>query len=91
MARRKTILTTFAAAALALVASALVQEVGPMRPRPIHDPTLLLRTPIGLPSDVMTNWSSFPSDHATVVGLPVAALVDALDALGLAPWLSPGR
>ena len=30
-------------------------------------------------------------DHATVVGLPVAALVDALDALGLAPWLSPER
>ena len=30
-------------------------------------------------------------DHATVVGLPVAALVDALDALGLAPWLSPRR
>jgi septum formation protein len=27
-------------------------------------------------------------DHANVVGLPVAALVDALDALGLAPWLS---
>jgi len=30
-------------------------------------------------------------DHATVVGLPVAALVEALEALGLAPWLSPER
>src|SRR5690349_10328479 len=60
--RRRTIVATFVAAGVALALSIVVQHLSPMRPRPIHDPTLFLRTPIGLPSDVMTNWSSFPSD-----------------------------
>jgi membrane-associated phospholipid phosphatase len=86
LARRKTIVTTFAAAALALVVSALVQHVSPMRPRPIHDPTLFLRTPIGLPSDVMTNWSSFPSDHATLFYALATGLLFASRGLGIAAY-----
>src|SRR5689334_23213387 len=64
--RRKTVIATLAAAAVALAFSFVVQMLMPFRPRPIHDAALALRVPIGLPSDVMANWSSFPSDHATL-------------------------
>ena len=64
--RRKIIVASFAAAAAALALSSFVQLVLPFRPRPIHNLAMLVRNPIGMPSDVMSEWSSFPSDHATL-------------------------
>jgi len=82
--RRKKIVATLAAAAVALFVSAVVQHLVPMRPRPVHDPTLFLRAPVGLPSDVMTNWSSFPSDHATLFFSLATGLLFVSRPLGLA-------
>jgi membrane-associated phospholipid phosphatase len=81
--RRKTVLATLAAAAAALVFSFVVQGLLPFRPRPIHDPTLGLRVPIGLASDVMANWSSFPSDHATLFFALAAGLFFVSRGLGV--------
>jgi len=82
--RRKTIVATLAAAAIALAVSGVVQTLSPFRPRPIHDPTLGLHAPIGLASDVMTNWSSFPSDHATLFFALATGLFFVSRGLGLA-------
>ena len=82
--RRKTLIATLAAAAVAVVVSFVVQTLLPYRPRPIHDPTLVLRVPIGLPSDVMANWSSFPSDHATLFFALATGLFFVSRALGTA-------
>jgi undecaprenyl-diphosphatase len=67
-----------------LLVSCVVQAVSPFRPRPIHDPTLGLHVPLGLPSDVMTNWSSFPSDHATLFFALATGLFFVSRGLGLA-------
>jgi undecaprenyl-diphosphatase len=64
--RRTIIIASFAAAAAALALSAFVQFVSPFRPRPIHNLATPVRHPIGPASDVMSEWSSFPSDHATL-------------------------
>lgn len=81
--RRETIVATLAAAAVALLVSCVVQALSPFRPRPIHDPTLGLHAPIGLPSDVMANWSSFPSDHATLFFALATGLLFVSRRLGL--------
>ena len=60
-----------------------MQMLLPFRPRPIHDATLALHVPIGLLSDVMTNWSSFPSDHATLFFALAAGLFFVSRGLGI--------
>jgi undecaprenyl-diphosphatase len=64
--RRTIIIASFAAAAFALALSDIVQFVSPYRPRPIQNLAMPVRNPIGAASDVMSEWSSFPSDHATL-------------------------
>jgi len=82
--RRKTVVATLAAAAPALLLSFVVQSLMPFRPRPIHDPTLALHVPIGLASDVLADWSSFPSDHATLFFALAAGLFFVSRGLGIA-------
>jgi undecaprenyl-diphosphatase len=82
--RRKTVVATLAAAAAALAVSFVVQMLLPFRPRPIHEPALALRVPIGLAADVMANWSSFPSDHATLFFALAAGLFFVSRRLGMA-------
>jgi undecaprenyl-diphosphatase len=82
--RRKVVVMTLVAAAAALAFSFAVQMLLPFRPRPIHDVALALRLPTGLPSDVMANWSSFPSDHATLFFALATGLFFVSRALGIA-------
>ena len=84
--RRKTLVATFVAAAAALIVSSAIQLVSPARPRPIHDPSLGLHVPIGLAADVMANWSSFPSDHATLFFALATGLLFVSRRLGIAAW-----
>jgi undecaprenyl-diphosphatase len=55
--------------------------------RPLHDPTLRFRLPFGVDLSDLSNWSSFPSDHAAVYC--ALAMVIALHSpkLGLAAWM----
>jgi undecaprenyl-diphosphatase len=82
--RRGRIVATFAAAAVALAIASAIEWLFPFRPRPIHDPALALHPPIGVPSDVMSDWSSFPSDHATLFIALATGLVFVSRPLGLA-------
>jgi undecaprenyl-diphosphatase len=85
--RRKTIVATFAGAAVALAVARAIELISPFRPRPIHDPAMLLRMPIGLSADVMSDWSSFPSDHATLFFALAAGLFFVSRRLGVAASL----
>lgn len=51
---------------LALVVSRLIQNSSPERPRPLHDPTLDITTPLTIAPDTLVEWSSFPSDNAAL-------------------------
>jgi len=43
-----------------------LQDFLPERLRPLHSGDLNFRPPLGLKTDVLEHWSSFPSDHAAV-------------------------
>lgn len=64
--RRAAVLQALMGTALALVLSRVVQNFAPHRPRPLHAEDLHFVAPYGVPSDVLAEWSSFPSDHAAV-------------------------
>lgn len=51
---------------VAICVSRVLQTSLPKRLRPIHDPTVPLTVPFGVPSDMPEHWSSLPSDHAVV-------------------------
>jgi undecaprenyl-diphosphatase len=38
----------------------------PFRLRPLHNPDIGYRLPFGMKPEILINWSSFPSDHATI-------------------------
>jgi len=46
--------------------SRIIQLAFPAHPRPLHDLALHFRLPRGIDPSTLNNWSSFPSDHATV-------------------------
>jgi undecaprenyl-diphosphatase len=50
----------------ALIASRLIQNLSPHRPRPLHAEELGFVLPHGIPADILERWSSFPSDHAAL-------------------------
>lgn len=51
---------------LALVVSQSLQTFLPERARPIYTPELDLTHPVGLPDDILHDWSAFPSDNAAL-------------------------
>lgn len=60
---------TVAGALVAVVLARAMQNLLPARPRPLHDPEILasgFELARGLPSDILREWSSFPSDHAVL-------------------------
>jgi len=61
-------------ALLAVVVGRLLQLGLPARLRPLDDPTLGLTLPAHVTPAVLRNWSSFPSDHATLFFAMAAAL-----------------
>jgi undecaprenyl-diphosphatase len=50
----------------ACVVSRGIQDLLPKRPRPLYEPMLHLTVPDGIPSGVMADYSSFPSDTASL-------------------------
>jgi undecaprenyl-diphosphatase len=55
------------AAAVASELSRLLQYYLPTLPRPVLDPALPFQRPYGAAPEVWRGWSSFPSDHATLL------------------------
>lgn len=62
-----------ASAALAALSSRALQLALPHLPRPLFDPALSFRPPYGADVLAMKDWSSFPSDHAALLGGVAAA------------------
>lgn len=63
--RREMVLATLASGIVALVVGRLLTHWLPFRVRPVYNTELHLRFASGEIKDaVLTNWSSFPSDHA---------------------------
>lgn len=63
---RTTVIEAVASMFAAVMTSRLVQNLAPLRLRPLHagDPTFV--APIGTDTAVLEHWSSFPSDHAAL-------------------------
>jgi len=73
--RVRLVIGVFAAAAAAEV-SRLMQDRLPNLPRPIVDPSLPFQRPFGGHPESWRDWSSFPSDHATLLwGVAFATLM----------------
>jgi len=51
---------------VALFVSRLLAYMLPFRTRPMHNPELHFQIPYGQNTNMLLNWSSFPSDHAAV-------------------------
>ena len=64
---RGKLLAAIAGALFALLLARILAYATPIRVRPLLDPSLHFRAPIGLPPQTnWTSWSSFPSDHAAL-------------------------
>ena len=63
---RTLILGTLLAGFLALVCARALQLTLPFRPRPLHNPTFEFQVPYGVDAAALSEWSAFPSDHATL-------------------------
>ena len=63
---RTLILGTILAGFLALVCARVLQWTLPFRPRPFHDPAAGFQVPYAVDATALSEWSAFPSDHATL-------------------------
>ena len=64
--KRTLILGTIVAGFFALVCARVLQLTLPFRPRPLHDPTAEFQVPYAVDVTSVSEWSAFPSDHATL-------------------------
>ncbi|HYG25443.1 MAG TPA: phosphatase PAP2 family protein, partial [Caulobacteraceae bacterium] len=63
-------------ASFAAVISRLTQAMLPQNPRPLFDPAIDFRAPLGADHEMIADWSSFPSDHAALLmGIALAIFV----------------
>lgn len=63
---RETVVATFISAGAAMIVTRGLALILPFRNRPLYSESLELKTPLGLPSEIAHDWSSFPSDHAAL-------------------------
>jgi membrane-associated phospholipid phosphatase len=63
---RPTIVNGFVGMFLAGAVSRAIQDCLPERLRPLHSGDPGFKPPLGLKTDLLEHWSSFPSDHAAV-------------------------
>ena len=63
---RTLILGTILAGFLALVCARVLQLTLPFRPRPLHNPAAAFQVPYAVDVTALSEWSAFPSDHATL-------------------------
>ncbi|KAB7648807.1 phosphatase PAP2 family protein [Polymorphobacter fuscus] len=64
---RRAAILAVAGGGVALVIARVTQNLGPYRPRPLHNPDLGLVDAYGQSPVALFEWSSFPSDHAALV------------------------
>lgn len=81
--RRETIMAILVATLFAIAGARLLQHLVPLHPRPNDDPTLLLHIPYSGALVHFRDWSSFPSDHATMFSAMATGLFFLSPALGL--------
>jgi len=68
----------------AIMTSRLIGYLGPHHPRPAFDPTVPFTLPSGLgPHEIMRDYSSFPSEHATLAFAIAVTIWRASPALGV--------
>ena len=65
-ARQNTIIVSFAGALLAVVISRILQRLLPFHDRLVHAVGTGFVLPAGVDPKSLSNWSSFPSDHAAL-------------------------
>lgn len=66
---RRIFIATLIGCMVALMVARLINNIAPYQPRPFANPALSLAPLSGLPapeSNVLSDWNSFPSDHATL-------------------------
>jgi undecaprenyl-diphosphatase len=85
--RRETIIAILVATLFAIAEARVLQHMMPLRPRPNDDPTLLLRVPYSGVNVHFRDWSSFPSDHATMFSAMATGLFFLSPPVGLAAHL----
>lgn len=61
------IVATVVASFFALFLARVLATTLPHRSRPIHNPDIVFHPPYGAVSNTLDGWSSFPSDHATLL------------------------
>jgi undecaprenyl-diphosphatase len=71
---RSRLLATIASAFASFGLARLLAHVMPFRLRPLHDAAMALKLPIGMDAHQAQFWSSFPSDHAAMLGALAAGL-----------------
>jgi len=64
--RRSGILLSLAGAILAVAAARVLQRLLPSHDRPLHAADLAFLPPVGVKPETLSDWSSFPSDHAAL-------------------------
>jgi undecaprenyl-diphosphatase len=81
---RKIALEGLIAVFCAIMSSRLIGLLGPHHPRPVWDPATQFRLPTGLgPNQLTRDYSSFPSEHATLAFALAAVIWRASPALGI--------
>jgi undecaprenyl-diphosphatase len=85
--RRQTILTALAGAIAAIGIARVLQITLPFRARPLHNPELILASPVGVNPETLDGWSSFPSDHAVLFFALAVAVWRLSQPLGLLAFL----
>jgi undecaprenyl-diphosphatase len=81
---RRDVVTGLIGGIVAVLVSRALQVGLPFHARPLHTPDVPVRLPIGVSSDTLNTFSSFPSDHAVLFFALALPLWTRSRALGLA-------
>ncbi len=64
--KRETLLSGLFVSICSIFVARVLALALPFRVRPLHNPDIGFRLPYEMKSEILINWSSFPSDHATL-------------------------
>ena len=84
---RQYLLAGLLASIAAIFAGRSLSLTLPFRYRPLHDPEFEVNLPGGMSDQILTGWSSFPSDHAVLFFAMAAAIFLVHRTLGLVLFL----
>lgn len=63
---RERVISALLSAFVAVAAGRILAIILPFRARPLHETSIDFLPPLGMTSNVLEGWSSFPSDHAVL-------------------------